>query len=96
MSSLNKEEPETSKSFGNFGELCLLFDMMQKQQLNSERRFQLQSKEIRFRSQEDCMHLFKCFADIQLQAGRSGSSCSGSSPDAINRKFSSLDKKPEI
>ena len=42
VSSLNEEEPETSKSFGNLGELSLLFDMMQKQQLASERRFQLQ------------------------------------------------------
>ena len=41
VSSLNEEEPETSKSFGNLGELSLLFDMMQKQQLASERRFQL-------------------------------------------------------
>ena len=39
VSSLNEEEPETSKSFGNLGELSLLFDMMQKQQLASERRF---------------------------------------------------------
>ena len=47
VSSLNEEEPETSKSFGNLGELSLLFDMMQKQQLASERRFQLQLEEIR-------------------------------------------------
>ena len=93
VSSLNEEEPETSKSFGNLGELSLLFDMMQKQQLASERRFQLQLEEIRCRSQEDRMHLAKFLADTQLQVGRAGSSNSGSSPDAINRKFSRLDKE---
>ena len=93
VSSLNEEEPETSKSFGNLGELSLLFDMMQKQQLASERRFQLQLEEIRCRSQEERMHLAKFLADTQLQVGRAGSSSSGSSPDAINRKFNRLDKE---
>ena len=39
------------------------------------------------------MHLAKFLADTQLQVGRAGSSSSGSSPDAINRKFSRLDKE---
>ena len=67
--------------------------MMQKQQLASERRFQLQCEEIRCRSQQNRMHLAKFLADIQLQAGRAGSSSSGSSPVAINRKFSRLNKE---
>ena len=93
VSSLNEEKPETSKSFGNLGELSFLFDMMQKQLLASERQFQLQLEEIRCQSQEDRMDLIKFLADTQLQVGRAGSSSSGSSPDATNRKFKRLDKE---
>ena len=52
VSSLNDKEPGTSKDLSKFSELTLLFNMMQKQQLAAERRFQLQLEEIRCRSQE--------------------------------------------
>ena len=61
----------------------------------AERRFQLQLEEIRQRSQEDRFQLAKFLADTQVHAAHSNSSGSSSSPEAISRKFSRLNKEAQ-
>ena len=89
MDSANKEEAGTS----NKSEFLLMFQMMQEQQRQyqeaAERRFKLELEEIRQRAKEERLDMVRFMADLQLQGGKTFSSCS--SPEAVQRKFRRLD-----
>ena len=96
MDSANKEGTGTS----NKSEFLLMFQMMQEQQRQyqeqqqqhheaAERRFKLELEEIRQRAKEERFDMVRFMADLQLQGGKTSSSCS--SPEAVQRKFRRLD-----
>ena len=64
-------------------------EQQQQHQEAAERRFKLELEEIRQRAKEERFDMVRFMADLQLQGGKTSSSCS--SPEAVQRKFRRLD-----
>ena len=65
------------------------YQEQQQQHQAAERRFKLELEEIRQRAKEERFDMVRFMADLQLQGGKTSSSCS--SPEAVQRKFRRLD-----
>ena len=64
-------------------------EQQRQNQKADERRFKLELEEVRRRAKEERFDMVRFMADLQLQGGKTSSSCS--SPEAVQRKFRRLD-----